>query len=236
MNAHKNLRKGLIFVLMFLGIGLLLVMPSQAQSVVSLDTSSLTGQGTYYLYFELLDGSGTGDGNSQATISDLSLTGGSLGAALFSDGTVSGTPTASTGLTLIDSDAATGGVADYAQAFTVTGTPSLLSFDVGLQTTPPLDTPIPDAFDVLLLESDGMTPVPTDGPTGVELVASLFTSTSPTLTGYTTAPDSPVTLMPTILPLGNSPSVPEPGSLSLLALGALPLVWSAARWRRRTVI
>ena len=63
-----------------LGLLALTIAPVRAQIPVTLHTGPLNGLGTYFLDFQLLDGSGIGDGNSTVTISGLTLSGGALGA------------------------------------------------------------------------------------------------------------------------------------------------------------
>src|SRR4051794_34690235 len=49
---------------------------------VSMDTGPLNGRGTFYVEFQLTDGSGIGDANSRAVVTGFGLTGGTLGGIL----------------------------------------------------------------------------------------------------------------------------------------------------------
>jgi hypothetical protein len=94
---------------------------ARAQYRVTQNLSSPSGLGAFYFNFHLTDGDQTGDGDSRADIFNLALTGGSLGAVLPpTTGDAQGN--LNTTLTLRDSDAAVSGLADFAQAFTITGT------------------------------------------------------------------------------------------------------------------
>src|SRR4051812_17456501 len=75
-----------------LALLMLVSAPVRAQVSVTLNTAPLNGLGTFFLDFQLLDGNGIGDGNSQVTISGLALIGGALGATPPPIGAVSGTP------------------------------------------------------------------------------------------------------------------------------------------------
>ena len=230
MQRTKILAFGLA---LFAGFGAATAAP--AQTTVLLTTDALNAQGTFYIDFQLLDGNGIGDGNSSVVVSALSLLGGSLGPALPVTGSVTGDPTAPGGLTLIDSDS--GGVAEYQQAFTVSSPTSQLRFTLDLGASAPFDTPLSDIFNFILLQSDGVTPLPTDGPTGVELVTATFPAPAPsppppppTLASYGTAPGSPAALnAPLLISAGSL--APEPSSLLLVTLGAFGIFRSL---RRRT--
>ena len=221
----RNREQTLALGIVLLGAALT-ALPAQALTQVSLDAGGLNGQGKFFLDFQLLDGNGTGDGNASAILSGLSLTGGTLDGTPTRAGMTPGDP-AGAGLMLTDSD--TSGVADYRQAFSVTNTASLLTFNVTLSTSAPLDAPTPDQFNFLILGADGATPLPTTGPAGAEIAGSSFDSLAPSLSGYATASNSPVALSaPQIGPA--VAAVPEPSSLTLFGLGALP---ACVRLRRR---
>jgi hypothetical protein len=111
--------------------------------IVTLDTSSLVGTGTYYVDFQLNDGNGVGDANNTATIKNINLGGGSIvgpattwgGAAGDLGGTV----------TLIDTDAFN----EFYQAF-LPG--SFLSFDLYLPNH--FNGAIPDIFGFAILDEN----------------------------------------------------------------------------------
>ncbi len=149
---------------------------------VTVTTTGLTVGNTYYTEFTLTDGSGAGDGNSTAAVSNLVFTNGTAGAVLPpTSGNVTGNP--GTTLTLMDGPAASGPLADYAQAFTVFGPTSQFSFDLLLSATSVEAGPTPDNFTFQILGSN-QAPLATNGPTGVEFVTADYTSTAPTATGY----------------------------------------------------
>jgi len=200
---------------------------------VSLNTASLNSLGTFYVEFQLIDGSSTGgNGNSQAIVTNFQLTGGALGSVLDPTlGNVAGSLAGT--LTLTDGPTSFGDVADFAQAFSVTNSVSLLTFDLQLTTTG-VDTPFPDKFSFLILDGS-LNPLPTEGPVGVEFVSADFTSTSPTPTGYVST--GALQLGATVTPPQSSQAIPEPGTLGLLAIGAtaFPLFGALRRRRRRSV-
>jgi hypothetical protein len=131
---------------------------------VSLDTSSLlsTSAGPFSLSFQLSDGSGTGDGNNAAILSDFAFGAGSaLGSPLLFGSALGDL---SIGLTLTDSS----GVAFFGQKFTP-GTS--LSFKLSLTTN--LDVgPIPDAFTISILDSS-LTPIPTSAGAPFDMLAEI---------------------------------------------------------------
>src|SRR5260221_177835 len=111
---------------------------------IKVDTRNLSGLGLFYLEFQSFDGNTTtGDGNSQAVVSNFTLTGGALGAALPPIGNATGSLAGT--LTLQDGPAAFGPLADFTQAFEVTSATSRLNFDLQLSATD-LDSPLPDSF------------------------------------------------------------------------------------------
>ena len=216
--------------LLLLGLGGLRAVHGQT---VTLNTGALNGAGTYYLDFQLVDGSASGDGNSLAKITGFSLTDGTLGAALAPLGDAAGNLTG--GLTLKDDLANAGnfftGVAEFTQPFTVTGAASQVQFTTALSATS-LDTPTPDEFLFQILDA-GLNPLATSGPAGTELAAAVFTTPTPALMAYGTT-SGPALPPPTLTPTGPTGSaVPEPSAWALLAGGLLPL--SLVAHRRRAV-
>lgn len=197
---------------------------------VSLDTSLLKGLGNFFVEFQLTDGSAAGgNANSQAVVSNFSLTGGALGSALPALGNTAGSLT--TGLTLVDGPAASGPVADFAQAFSVSSGTSLLRFDVNLSATG-VDAPTPDKFSFLILDS-AQNSLSTNGPTGAEFVSADFTTTAPTPAGYSSVGTIGLTAVvrPAQQPGGGGGVIPEPGTCTLLATSLLPLIGIVARRR-----
>ena len=204
--------------------------PPAVQHVTVITTGLTAGQ-TYYTEFTLTDAKGIGDGNSTAAVSNLVFTNGSLGAVLSPTyGNVTGA--LGTTLTLRDGPVASGPLADYAQAFTVSGLTSQFSFDLLLSAASVDAGPTPDNFTFQILDSGiNNPPLATSGPTGVEFVTADYTSTAPTAFGYHS------TGLPT--PVGatiSAPSsVPEPAPAFTLAFFGLGLGGLILRARRRAL-
>ncbi len=206
--------------------GLFLAAPGQAQTtqVITLDTSALSGLGTYSLDFQLLDGSLAADGNSAVTLSGFSSPGVTFDPAQAQSFGAGVSGALSTGLTLTDTDPS--GEDEFQQAFTAAAG-SQVQFTLRLSPQS-LDTPTPDTFTFGVLDSSGSV-VPTNGPTGGELVVSNFTSLPPPFDpAYHTvdtanSPNTP-SLQPTITA---PPAVPEAsttvsfGLLLVLGLGGV---------------
>ncbi|BDI33586.1 hypothetical protein CCAX7_56370 [Capsulimonas corticalis] len=206
--------------------------PAQAGTQhVTVTTGALNGAGTYYVEFTLTDGSGLGDGNSFAGVSNFSVNGGSLGAVLPpTTGDVTGSLGAGHTLGLTDSNAGSGGLADFAQGFTITNPSATLGFDLTLTDTS-VDPVTPDGFTFQLLDGS-FNPIATTGPTGTELVGADFTSISPGATGYSSNGVYSPPIIATISPVVSA-TVPEPSAYAALALGALTLGGVMLRGRRR---
>ena len=198
---------------------------AQTAEVITLNTSTLAGGGAYFLDFQLVDGGLTGDSNSLAKLTGFSSSGLSFGPAQSFGTGVSGT--LPTGLTMTDSDLS--GVDEYQQKFTAgpAGTASQFQFTLRLAPTS-LDAPTPDTFSFAVLNSGGSA-LPTNDPTGGNLVASLFTSLSPPLdpayhTVETTGSPHTPFLQPTFSapkPVPEASSVVSMGLMGLLGLGGL---------------
>ena len=200
--------------------------PLAVQHVTVVTTGLTVGQ-TYYTEFTLTDGSGTGDANSKAAISNLVFTNGTAGAVLPpTSGNVTGNP--GTTLTLMDGPAASGPLADYAQAFTVFGPTSQFSFDLLLGATSLDAGGTPDNFTFQILGSN-QAPLATNGPTGVEFVSADYTSTAPMATGY----HSMGLATPVTATISAPSAVPEPPSAVTAAVFSLSVCGLLLRARRR---
>lgn len=216
-----------LIVAVLAGCTLLGASACQAQLTynVSLNTVALNGLGTFFVEFQLTDGSATGgNNNSQVVISNFSLSGGALGAVLPPTlGNVSGSLAPAGTLTLRDGPAASGPVADFAQAFSITGAASLLRFDL-LLTGTGVDAPTPDKFSFLLLDS-ARNPLATNGPTGAEFVSADFVSTAPEPAAYSSigSPQLAATIG----------LIPEPGTGVLIAAASLVSLVGCVCHRRR---
>lgn len=213
--------------LAWLALGLTLSAPIASAQLfhVTIDTSSLSGLGTHYLEFQLIDGSFAGDGNSRATISDFLLVGGTLGSVLPPTlGSVAGALPSP--LTLVDGPAGSP-LADFAQAFDVTDPVSSVGFDLELSASG-IDGGIPDQFTFLILDTS-LNPIATDGPVGVEFVVGQFTSLNPVPDGF--GSNSPA-LRAVVTPVSGA-AVPEPPSgIAGLAFLAITLALSGTRTRQ----
>jgi hypothetical protein len=188
---------------------------------VSLNTTPLIGHpaAPFWLGFELADGSGTGDGNNAALLSNFQFgTGGAIGSPFLS-GSAIGDVSALVVLT----DAAPTSV--FVQSFAPGGT---LSFQLFLSTNVDAGG-VPDTFIMSILDNT-FTPIPTvAGPPLNPFISIDIDSDNPTV--QTFASD------PTQFPAGGgdaidipapSISVPEPAALGLLS----PAMAACAFWLR----
>lgn len=197
--------------------GLLAAVPGRAQTtdVITLKMPTLAVATTYYLDFQLVDGGLTADGNSVVTLSGFSSAGFLFDPALGQSFGAGVSGSLATGLTFTDTDPS--GADEFRQAFTVLPSTSQVQFTLRLAPTS-LDTPIPDTFEFGVLDSSHA-PLPTNGPTGAELVSSNFSSLTPSFDpAYHTV--SGAFLQPTITAPTPVPEAPVTVSLGLLlALG-----------------
>ena len=204
----------------------IVTVPASAEIIYTfdLDTTPLMGQisGPFSLAFGLSDGSGLGDGNNYAILSNFYFGGGSPIGSPLTFGTAFGDLTTS----VILSDAS--GTALFQQNIVVGTRLQLL---LQLSDNPELGGSF-DVFTFSILDNTG-TPIPSlyGAPLDAFVVASLSpisievfgsdTSRSPAAGG------PPLNLTAPSL----SSLVPEPGSALLVASVVLPL--AVARWRRR---
>jgi hypothetical protein len=178
--------------------------PARADSItsaVTVSTTALSGvTGPFELYFQLNDGSQTGDGNNSVTLSNFSFGGGAAGAidtgnsyGAYSD-VVDGLGNF-TSLSLTDTQAFNGVLAFFAPG-------SQISFELQ-DTFSSIDTPTPDEFGFAIV-ANGVQLATTD-PTGGDSLADLtFDSATPTVYTY-----------------GIPSAVPEPPTLILAFTGLL---------------
>jgi hypothetical protein len=171
---------------------------------ITIDTSGLGQSGPSEIYFVLTDGSGPGDANNTATLSNLSFgTGGSDGAVdpnlVFGDVTGGGADLAS-GASLTD-----GTPTNFWGGFFTAG--NQISFNLNLTTN--VDSgPTPDQFSFAILDPTGNL-VPTSDLTGLDnLLAINIDSAHPTPQVYSDL----VTVTPAI-------ATPEPSTILLLGVG-----------------
>jgi PEP-CTERM motif len=176
---------------------------------ISVNTSSLGSSGSSEVFFNL-----TGTGANTATISAISLGGGTAGAVdtVISAGGFA--PSSNLGSTISLNDT-TAFLNVFAQSFTA-GTS--LSFLLDLTTN--VVTPTPDQFSFYILDPTG-SPIVTSDPTGFDNLATInLDSPSPAPNVYS----SLVTVTPAAV-------TPEPGTLTLLVLG---LAGTVPMFRRRS--
>jgi hypothetical protein len=166
-------------------------------TTVTLDTSSLIAGGTYYVDFQLNDGSATGNGNNSAAITGFDFGGGSATGDIGLFGGVTGD--LSSGVSLTDTDPFN----EFYQSFTAG---SFLRFDLWLSDN--FDGPVPDIFGFALLDENlfnlGTFSLGTDQFLIVELNGAGLTFE--TFAGVDGVP---------------APRVPEAGSTALLVAVAL---------------
>lgn len=165
---------------------------------VTVDTSQLWSvSNPVYLDFQLNDGSGLGDGNNTATISNFDFGGGSAQPSPNTFGGASGDLWS--GVTITDSNAFN----ELFQPFTPGDS---LTFNVTLTTQ--IDTPIPDEFSFAILDSS-LSNLPTDALGTDALVSVNIDSANPTISAFATLDGS--VAAPTIVP------VPEPSTYGIFA-------------------
>lgn len=192
------------------------VASAQIQFNVQLDTSSLVSNpsGPFTLDFQLNDGSGTGDANSWATISNITFGGGSASAGTaWTIGGASGDLGSS--VTLNDSDPL---LNDFTQGFTPG---SWLSFTVSLSTNVDAGG-TPDEFSFAILDGNFFN-LPTASLGSDTFVQVAIDSANPSI--LTAASLDGTIPSPTVTP------VPEASTYGLMGAALLGLV---ALKRRRT--
>jgi hypothetical protein len=170
---------------------------------VRVDTSSLTSQ-TVAVFNLFPDGS---SGNNTATITSITFGGGSAGSGcpvVIQPCAQNATGDLTSSIVLNDS-------AGFSQFFEDFSPGSTLSFVLDLTTNAPTDpSSFPDAFGFTLFDSNGNLLPGADSSTGDYLAISID-SANPTIVSQVPG----VTL--------SSAAVPEPDTLSLLAMGCIPL-------------
>jgi hypothetical protein len=174
---------------------------------VSVSTSSLASSPQAEIIFVLTDGSGLGDANNTAALSNFAFgAGGSAGAVDAGNTSGGATGDLTSGASLTDSV-----FTNTFAAFFTAGTK--LSFVLNLTTN--IDAgATPDQFSFLILDPSG-NPIPSNDPTGFDNLVSInLDSATPTIQSYSG--------LVKVTPVETSPT-PEPSSALLLGLGLLVL-------------
>jgi PEP-CTERM motif len=208
-----------------------LALPSATEagiiSIVTLDTTALvsvpgSSTGPFSLYFQLTDGSGLGNGNNVVTLSDFTFGGGTVASDATSFGGASGDLASTVALT----DSAF--FSSFSQGFTPGTTLSFL-----LQTSTEVEPGgTPDALAFSILDWTGF-PIATVDPTFADTLFTLnIDSANPSFLRYGTDATRTAIVMSAPDISGVVTPVPEPGTLTLFALGAA-LVAVRGRRRRR---
>jgi hypothetical protein len=199
---------------------------------VTLNTSPLTAlSGSYSLFFQLTDGSGSGDANNMVTLSNFSFGGGGAVAPAQLFGGASGN--LETQIALTDSGFFNASVQGFASG-------SQLSFVMNL--TDNVDAGgIPDLFAMSILDANG-NEIPSLDPSGANTLLSITfnavldiepfatDSSTATSTGAFIAMDAPV-VQPYSPPAGGQ--VPEPASLAMCGIG-IAAIAALSRYRKET--
>jgi hypothetical protein len=186
---------------------------------VTVDTSALVNnsRGPFQIDFQLVDGSGTGDGNNTAKISNFQFGGGSARGSPTLIGGALGSLSA--GVTITD----TSFLNEMFQPFNAGST---LSFKVDLTTN--VDTgPTPDLFSFALLDNTGANII-TSSPDNAFVEVNI----SPPLSVQAFSSEQTDKTAPVPTPEISFPqAVPEPASIILMALGTLGF-GGGLLWRR----
>lgn len=173
-----------------------LAVAAQAR-LVTLDTSSLAGTGTYYVDFQLNDGNSVGDGNNSAYITNINVGGGSIAGPASAWGGVTGD--LSVGISLDDTEAFN----EFFQAF-LPG--SFFSFELSL--TNNFNGAIPDLFGFAILD-ENLFNLPTHAPGSDQLLTVELNGGERVWQTYGTTSGIA------------APSVPDAGSTALLLAAGL---------------
>ena len=201
---------------------------------INFDATNLTVGSTYGLSFELRNG--MLDNSLQASVSNFSLLGGTLGSGSSSIGSNSAVGNLNSTLSLATFDGSDFfDLSDYVQEFSSTTSSAVMAFTLDLSSSAPqTDLSDPDFFRFTFLDETS-TPVATTntGPDGdgISLLYAQFDSTSPRLQTYRTSSKSGPQVVAQIVPS----AAPEPGTLALLLPSGAALAARLHYRRKRTL-
>jgi hypothetical protein len=190
---------------------------------VTLNVATLTTNpnGPFSLDLALSSGADTPDSDNTVTISNLAFTGGSVGAATYSNGGESGSMSSSVVLTTSNFDN------ELAQSFSNTVTKITFSVDE----TSTTDNPYPDQFSVAILDA-GLGNIQTTDPSGANTLVLSNLNTAETLASVATYNSTATGEAPGV----TTSAVPEPGSVLGIVCGLGGLGFRAWRRARRGVV
>ena len=207
MNYRILIRMAFIFATLFVALGQRSALADDIVGV-TVDTSGLGSFGNSEVFFTL-----TGTGGNTATLSNISLSGGTAGTVDAGNAVGSGTNAGNglgSGISLNDGTAF---LNVFAQSFVAS---NQLSFLLDLTTN--VVSPTPDQFSLFMLDPNG-NPVPTSDPTGFDNLLSInLDSTNPTPNIYSG-----------IVSTATPTRTPEPSSLLMLGCGLLSLALMSRR-------
>lgn len=213
MKALSSLHRALATLLC--GASLLAgsVLHAQLAYDITINTSSLIGHaaGPFYLDFQLTDGSGMGDANNHATLSNFTFGGGSA----FGAPTLVGGATGSLGSSVSLTDSAF--FSEFYQGFTPGAS---LHFKLTLTNAP--EIPAPDTFSFAILDSD-LFNLPTLAPGTDAFLTIELANPGPQVTVYASNPNlAPFAGGPALaIPAPTIVPVPEPSTYTAFAALAL---------------
>lgn len=215
--SKPNILKSSVLALLVLAVGGTTAHAASYNVEFGVKTSSIVGQGTFSLAFQLVDGSGTGTVDNTVNLFDFNFGGGSASGAPMLFGGATGS--VASGFTLNNSNTL-GNVA--LQGF-VPG--QQLTFDATF--TDNADTPFPDLFLMSILDPGG-NGIATFDSTNDSFITVTLNGTANKLPNGPTAP--PTSFFAADPSQGYSlpapAAVPEPSSLVLLATSCAFLLFS----------
>jgi hypothetical protein len=212
----RNILKSCILAAVLAALGSTTARANSLMASFELTTTSIVGDGTFSLAFQLVDGSGIGNADNTVQLFSFDFDGGSASGSALLFGGASGDVV--NGLTLTNSDP----LFNAAIQNFVPG--QYVSFNALF--TNNNDTPFPDLFLVSILDPNG-NGIPTLDTMYDSFITVTLNGTSTVVNSMTVPPTSTFAEDPTQLPDYGLPApvvTPEPSSLVLLASSCLLLV------------